>query len=363
MFILETEVEEFVLNTYTDLKDVHAATIFALDDQKLITSFFGKTQSESGKTEENNSIWVSLGHKNNNHYQWTVPERIVSPQYFRDHHIPLKQDNGIISCANPVITFFKNQLLIFSKIGPNPRTWSGILSRSYDQGLTWQEPELLHGILGPARNMPLIYENNILSPCSRESCIDDFPYIEHSLDFHAWNVSNPILPNPQVFQNGYRGFIQPTLVSGNSPNKIIMLVRPRKTDPLISTCIHRSESVDKGIHWSYLQPVNLVNPDSAIDAINISNHTLLLAYNRVTYSLTSRNILSLALSTNEGLNWNPITIQNSTYPKGDIEYSNIQSEEYSYPSIIINREHNEIHVIYTFNRINLKHKVFKLLTK
>ncbi|WP_266105306.1 MFS transporter [Rickettsia peacockii] len=236
------------------------------------------------------------------HYQWTTPERIVSPQYFRDHHIPLKQDNGVISCGNPVITFLNNQLLIFSKIGPYPRTWSGILSRAYDQGLTWQKPELLHGILGPARNKPLIYENNILSPCSRESCIDDFSYIEYSSDLHTWNLSNPILPsNPQIFQKGYRGFIQPTLVSSNLPNKIIMLVRPRKTDSLMSTYIHRSISINNGIYWSNLEPVNLLNPDSAIDAINLGDDTLLLTYNRVINNHKSRNILSVATSYDEGL--------------------------------------------------------------
>lgn len=363
MFILETKIEEFILNN-SDLKDVHAATIFAFDDKKLITSFFGKTRSESGKSEENNSIWISLGFKSNNHYQWTTPERIVSPQYFRDHHIPLKQDNGIISCGNPVITFLNNQLLIFSKIGPYPRTWSGILSRSYDQGLTWQKPELLHGILGPARNKPLIYENNILSPCSRESCIDDFSYIEYSSDLHTWNLSNPILPsNPQIFQKGYRGFIQPTLVSSNLPNKIIMLVRPRKTDSLMSTYIHRSISINNGICWSNLEPVNLLNPDSAIDAINLGDDTLLLTYNRVINNHKSRNILSVATSYDEGLNWHPITIRNSIYPEGDIEYNNILSEEYSYPAIIMSPDNNEIHVIYTFNRINLKHKVFQLLPK
>lgn len=140
-----------------------------------------------------------------------------------------------------------------------------------------------------------------------------------------------------------------------------MLVRPRKTDPSIPTYIHRSISINKGICWSNLEPINLLNPDSAIDTINLNSDTLLLAYNRVTNNLTSRNILSLALSSNEGLDWYHITIKNSTYPKGDIEYSNISSKEYSYPAIITNHDNNEIHVIYTFNRINLKHKVFQLL--
>ncbi|KJW01848.1 BNR repeat-like domain protein [Rickettsia argasii T170-B] len=169
--------------------------------------------------------------------------------------------------------------------------------------------------------------------------------------------------NPQIFQKGYRGFIQPTLVTGDSQNKIIMLVRPRKTDPLIPTYIHRSMSLDKGIHWNNLEPINLLNPDSAIDAINLSSNTLLLAYNRVINHLKSRNILSLAISYDEGLNYYPIIIKNSIYPEGDIEYSNILSEEYSYPAIIMNPDNNEIHVIYTFNRINLKHKVFQLLPK
>ncbi|XVN42263.1 MAG: exo-alpha-sialidase [Candidatus Rickettsia vulgarisii] len=121
-----------------------------------------------------------------------------------------------------------------------------------------------------------------------------------------------------------------------------MLVRPRKTAPLISTYIHRSISINKGIYWSNLEPVNLLNPDSAIDAINLSSDALLLTYNRVINHRKSRNILSLATSYDEGLNWSPIIIKNSTHPKGDIEYSSVTSEEYSYPAIIMNPDNNKI---------------------
>ncbi|MCC8398031.1 MAG: exo-alpha-sialidase [Rickettsia endosymbiont of Labidopullus appendiculatus] len=361
--ILETKVEEFILNG-SDLKDVHAITILILNDKKLIVSFAGKKRSEPGGLEENNSIWCCFGLKKNIQYQWTTPQRIVSPQYFQDHHIPLKKDNGVISCANPVLTLFDNQLLIFSKIGSYPRTWSGILSRSYDQGLTWKEPKILHGILGPTRNKPLILQNSILSPSSRESCIDDFPYVESSSDLRTWNISNPILShNRQIFQEGYRGFIQPTLISlTKACHKVIMLVRPRNTNPLLSKLhIHRSISMNKGKNWSNLQPTDLLNPDSAIDAINLGNKTILLAYNRVVTYSKSRNILSLAISFNEGVNWHPIGIKDSIFPKGDMEYSKLTSQEYSYPAIIMDIYSKEIHVAYTFNRINFKHKVFKLL--
>ena len=78
-----------------------------------------------------------------------------------------------------------------------------------------------------------------------------------------------------------------------------MLVRPRKADSLISTYIHRSISINKGIYWSNLEPVNLLNPDSAIDTINFSGDALLLTYNRVINYRKSGNILSLATSYDE----------------------------------------------------------------
>lgn len=360
--ILETKIDEFILHDL-DLKDVHAVSMLILNEQKLIVTFFGKSKSEPGRIEENNSIWVCFGLKENDRYQWSIPQRIVSPQYFQDHHILLKEDNGVISCGNPVLTLFNDQLLIFSKIGPYPRTWSGILSRSYDYGVTWQEPEILHGILGPTRNKPLMIQNSMLSPSSRESCIDDFPYVESSSDLHIWHTSNPILThNPKIFQEGYRGFIQPTLVplNDNIHNKIIMLVRPRNTHPSYSKLhIHRSVSANEGKDWSNLQPIDLLNPDSAIDAVNLGNNLLLLAYNRVVHYSKSRNILSLAVSFNEGLNWYPIKMKYSTFPEGDIEYSKITSQEYSYPAIVMDTNNQEIHVAYTFNRINFKHKVFR----
>ncbi len=361
--VLEITTDEFILED-SDLKDVHAISLLVLNNKTLIVTFFGKRKSEPGSLEKNNSIWVCRGLKKNSGYQWSIPQRIVSPQYFQDHHILLKEDNGVISCGNPVLTLFNDQLLIFSKIGPYPRTWSGILSRSYDYGVTWQEPEILHGILGPTRNKPLILQNSILSPSSRESCIDDFPYVESSSDLRIWHTSSPILThNPKTFQEGYRGFIQPTLVllNDNIHNKIIMLVRPRNTNPSYSKLhIHRSVSVNEGKDWSNLQPIDLLNPDSAIEAINLGNNLLLLAYNRVLHYSKSRNILSLAVSFNEGLNWYPIKIKYSIFPEGDIEYSKVTSQEYSYPTIAMDTNNQEIHVVYTFNRINFKHKVFRL---
>ncbi|WP_256377132.1 MULTISPECIES: exo-alpha-sialidase [spotted fever group] len=60
--------------------------------------------------------------------------------------------------------------------------------------------------------------------------------------------------------------------------------------------MHRSISINNGIYWSNLEPVNLLNPDSAIDAINLGDDTLLLTYNRVINNHKSRNILSVAIA-------------------------------------------------------------------
>ncbi len=109
-------------------------------------------------------------------------------------------------CWNPVLFQPKDgPLLLFYKVGPNPRDWWGMLTQSHDGGKTWSWPTKLGEhwavghLLGPVKNKPIqLDDGSILCPSSTEV---DVPgqdgywrvHFEVSRDLgKTWDVIGPI---------------------------------------------------------------------------------------------------------------------------------------------------------------------------
>jgi predicted neuraminidase len=60
------------------------------------------------------------------------------------------QGNGRrCACWNPVLFASANEtLMLFYKVGKNPRTWWGMLMTSSDGGITWSQPQRLPRYFG-----------------------------------------------------------------------------------------------------------------------------------------------------------------------------------------------------------------------
>ena len=74
-------------------------------------------------------------------------------------------------CWNPVLfQAEEGPLLLFSKVGPSPKAWWGVLTTSSDGGRTWSPPQRLpDGILGPIKNKPVrLADGALLCPSSTE---------------------------------------------------------------------------------------------------------------------------------------------------------------------------------------------------
>lgn len=106
-----------------------------------------------------------------------------------------------------------------------------------------------------------------------------------------------------------------------------------------------SSSDDGGKHWSVAEPTGLDSFDSSVAAIRDNNNRLLLAFNN---SKTGRNKLSLAVSNNLGETWQVVH---------DFEFSKNLDNEYSYPSLLQDKEGN-YHLVYTYLRKRIKHVEF-----
>jgi alpha-L-fucosidase len=318
-------IEKNEINPILTNKNSHASSIIELKNGHLMTTWFEGTHE--GNIDV--AIYISIYSKG----KWQKAEKVATG---------IDENGQKFPCWNPVLfQNSKGKIFILYKIGPNPREWWGMKISSADNGKTWSKPEKLpDGFLGAVKNKPLLLKNNtVLHGSSTES-----------KDEKIWNVhfeiSDENLDHWKKIEidNGNFGIIQPSLIQ-HPDGRIQALMRSRQ-NKIISVF-----SNDQGKSWSLPLPLDIPNPNSAMDAIRLSDGTFLMVYNPLEAGKNwweGRNILKLAAS-KDGLNWTDIlTLEN--HEKG----------EFSYPAIILSKS-GKIHISYTNNRKNILHLVLQKL--
>jgi len=310
-------IEEFVFNE-APFKSCHASTIAESED-KLVVAFFGGTHEKHMDVE----IWLCVKTEG----KWSPPFSVADGIY----------EGNRYPCWNPVLYQVpEGDLILFYKVGPDPESWWGMMKRSDDGGQTWSTAvRLPEGHIGPVKNKPVLLKNGeLLCPSSTEN--DGWKvYMEVTSDFgKTWE------PNVSVDPMSEYQVIQPTILQhGNGWLQILCRS--------MSGVIIHSLSTDQGRTWSVLEPIDLPNPNSGIDAVTLSNGIHLLAYNHSQKPPREwggpRYPLNIAIS-NDGFSW-----------KASIVLEEAPGE-YSYPSIIQDKQ-GLVHVVYTYNREKIKHVV------
>lgn len=317
----------------------HAATL-AESRRGIVAAFFGGTHERHPDV----CIWIS-------HLQeqrWTEPVNVADG---------VQPDGSRQPTWNPVLFQPRDgPLMLFYKVGPNPRQWWGMVKTSDDGGLTWSDGlRLPDGILGPIKNKPVQLPNgDILSPTSLELEADpnddanpsavpnDAPsapraetgwhvYFERSTDGgRTWSST------PWVQHDRWVKAIQPSILI-HSPTTLQALGRT-KSGRMFST-----RSSDAGSTWSKLELIDLPNCNSGTDAVTLQDGRHLLVYN---HSRTEkiRYPLNVAVS-RDGIAWEGAAVL-ETEPPG----------QYSYPAVIQAAD-GLVHVAYTWKRLRIKHVV------
>jgi predicted neuraminidase len=315
--------ESFIFNN-APFPECHASTITETT-RGLVAAWFGGTEEKDPDV----GIWSSY----NDGAGWTSPKEWADGVQHKDLRYPT---------WNPVLYQppGDSPLMLFFKVGPDPRNWWGEVVVSYDAGRSFRDRRRLpEGMDGPVRCKPLLLSNgNLLCPSSTEHGNDWRFHFETLNNFDHPELGNSwarMEPAEQPFQ-----VIQPSLLT--HPDGTIQALCRSKHEKIIQTF-----SKDQGKTWSPLEETELPNNNSGIEALTLADGRHLLLYNHMGGGRRSegwgkRNVLHLAIS-EDGQHWNAAAI-----------VERADSGEFSYPAMIQSKD-GLVHMTYTWNRKRVKH--------
>jgi len=298
-------VSERFVSPQLDNFDCHSSSIIATSQDKLCVVW----------KSQNVGIWASIFENG----AWSAPEPIVSAP------------DSV--CWSPVLTKRPNgELLLFYRLGSDPRHTISLMKRSSDEGAHWSDAELLPaGIVGPTKTKPLFDEdgNMICGSSSETGSPDDERkatacWIEILSKDGQWSKYGPLeIPGKRF------GCIEPALFLGKN-GALKLLCRDRSNRIGLEGWIWTAESFDRGKTWSAMTKTSLPNPDSGVDAMAYRGDEIVLIYN---HSHTNRYPLTLAISKDGGGSWTRVL--------------DLESQSGEFPSITTDSE-GLVHVTYAF---------------
>ena len=300
----------------------HASTIVETREG-LVAAWFGGAREGAADV----GIWVARRSERRYDYKWTPPVEVATG---------VQPDGTRYPCWNPVLFYLRaDQLLLFYKVGPNPRAWWGLVRTSRDGGLTWSDARRLpEGILGPIKNKPVrLFDGALLAPSSTESPEQPSKWrvhFERSTDEGlTWTSASP----PQPTDGSTIDAIQPSILI-HPGGRLQAVGRTR------SGQIFQAWSGDGGQTWTPLSLTSLPNPNSGIDAVTLRDGRHLIVYN---HTREGRSPLNVAVS-RDGLTWESALVLER------------EGGEYSYPAVIQAAD-GLVHITYTWKRQRIKHVV------
>jgi predicted neuraminidase len=303
----------FVFET-APFASAHASTI-AETREGLVAAWFGGTREGASDV----GIWMSRYAAGT----WTPPVEIANGS---------QSDGTRHPCWNPVLfPMDPSSVTLFYKVGPNPRSWWGMVRESHDAGRTWTSARRLAGdLLGPIKNKPVrLSDGTIVAPSSTES--PERPsrwrvHFERSADGgRTWTMARP--PDGEIEA------IQPSILT-HPGGRLQALGRTR------SGRIFETWSDNAGRTWSPLALTALPNPNAGIDAVTLRDGRHLVVYN---HTAEGRSPLNVATS-RDGKSWEAAVVLEDA------------PGEYSYPAVIQAAD-GLVHVTYTWKRERIRHAV------
>lgn len=311
---------------------LHVGSICEMADGSLVACWYGGTREGARDAV----IYLAM-RASGEAMSWSKPRVIVDRESAsRELHRFVKK------VGNSVIFADSEDRLWLIYVTITVGGWSGSSLNakiSHDGGTTWTASQRL--TLSPFLNFSELVRNNplplrgggFLIPIYHE-CLGKFP---ETLWIRTGQGDQRITFRKTRMAGG-RSFIQPSVVACG-PRVAKAFYRSCSDDRLIGM----AATGDTGATWPEPQNLELPNPDSALNALLLSEGRILLAFND---SKQARANLRLAISYDSGANWRRIA-----------EIENTPGQEFSYPYMIRSLD-GRIHLVYTWRRKRIKHVVF-----
>ncbi|MEC8556682.1 MAG: sialidase family protein [Planctomycetota bacterium] len=306
----------------------HASTIVETPSG-LVAAWFG------GKHEKNPDVGIWLSRNPGN--GWSKPVQIVDGS---------ENEEQEYACWNPVLfRTASGKLLLFYKVGLNPRLWWGALVSSDDDGVTWSTSRRLgtsqklfkanKNLIGPVKNKPIqLRDGTLLCPSSTEN--EGWRiHFEVSKDAgKSWKVIGPLLEGEKL------DAIQPSVLTYKDGRMQIIC---RTQQGVLGT----AWSPDGGKTWGEMKSTKLPNPNAGTDAVTLQDGRQLLVYNHSTRQpgRNGREVLNVAISA-DGVGWKRVMTLEMVGGRA----------EFSYPAVIQSKD-GLVHITYTWQRQSIKHAV------
>lgn len=317
----------------------HAANLLALPNGDLLCFWF------AGTWEGSSGVSIAMSRLNHGSNQWTLPVILSNhPGWSDQNPVPFRAPDGRLWL------FHTSQ-----KANKGQTTAIVYQLTSDDQGHTWTAPKEIFSEPGSfVRQHLVVWHDEWLFPTYRsaspgitENAQNDTSIVKISKDKGAtW--SDCAIP-----KSG--GLVQMDIVQ-IGPDRLLAFFRSRYAD-----WIYRSDSTD-GCHWSAPVATQLPNNNASIQVARLEDGHLVMAFNNTQAGTTrdmprtaSRDILSVALSTDNGKTWPWVRdVQSGKEPP---TFRPSEKAEYAYPSVT-QSPNGMIQLAFTFRRETIKYMTF-----
>ncbi|MEP6945639.1 MAG: sialidase family protein [Acidobacteriota bacterium] len=274
--------------------------------------------------------------------KWNAPKMLIERE-----HASTEIGRRLKTLGNPVLFTARNGRTWLFFVTVSLFGWSGgdvNFQWTDNSGETWTPAKRIN--LSPIPHSGTLVKGSVLEYADGTLGLPVYrSYDQYSFaEFVRLDASGEVLRSVTM-SNGSRGGLQPSVVPLNDKTAVAFM-RYNGDDP---KRILRSETDDAGQSWTTPSKTDLPNPDSAVAAIGLSDHSMIMVFNN---STEYRNVLTLARSTDTGATWKLI----HTFNEAEAGTDGV-SDERSYPSLL-RTENGDIHLVYTWKRRKIKHIIF-----